>query len=120
MRNYLAADIRFVPDSGLANEVADLDITTFIPTLINLLFVIAAVIFFFMLVLGGIKWIMAGGDKGAVEGARVQITNALIGLAIVLATYAIISLVELFFGVNILGGLDLNIGDPPDDSSEEL
>ena len=58
-------------------------------------------IFFFILVIGGIKWIASGGDKGATEGARNQITAALVGLVIVFAAWAIVQLIQVFFGVNI-------------------
>ena len=64
--------------------------------------VVAAIIFFFMLIIGGIKWITSGGDKGQTEAARGQITAALIGLVIVFAAWAIITLIANIFGVNIL------------------
>jgi hypothetical protein len=55
-----------------------------------------------MLVWGGVKYITSGGDKGQTEAARGQITAALVGLVIVFAAWAIINLVNIFFGVNIL------------------
>lgn len=73
---------------------------------IRLILVTAAIIFFFVLVVGGIQWITAGGDKAGTEAARKRITNALIGLAIVFAAWAIISLINLLFGINIF---ELNI-----------
>jgi len=69
---------------------------------IRLAFVIGAIIFFFMLVIGGIKWISAGGDKARLEGAQKQITHALAGLAILLSTFAIIRLVGYLFGIDLL------------------
>lgn len=64
--------------------------------------VLLAVIFVFMqLIQGGYAWITAGGDKSKVEEARTRITNALIGLAIVAAAWAIIVVVGQFFGVTI-------------------
>ena len=64
---------------------------------------VVTLVFFFMLVLGGLKWVMSGGDQKAVEAARSQITNALIGLAIVFAAWAIMQLINIVFGVNIFG-----------------
>ena len=60
------------------------------------------VILIFILVIGGIKWILSGGDKAHTEGARNQITAALVGLVIVFSAWAIIQLINTFFGVNIL------------------
>ena len=69
---------------------------------IRLVLVIAGLAFFFILVIGGIKWILSGGDKAHTEGARNQITAALVGLVIVFSAWAIIQLINTFFGVNIL------------------
>jgi len=68
---------------------------------------IVALVFFFMLILGGLKWVMAGGDEKKVGEARGQITNALIGLAIVFAAWAIMKLIGTLFGIDILGGLSI-------------
>jgi len=76
-------------------------VVSIVSGLITLALIVAAVIFFFMLLIGGVQWIMSGGDKQNVENARNRITNALIGLVIVFAAWAIGALMETFFGVNI-------------------
>jgi hypothetical protein len=70
--------------------------------LIGFVMIIAALIFFFMLVLGGIQWMLSGGDKAGAEAARNKITAALIGLVIVFSAWAIVQLINTLFGVNIL------------------
>lgn len=87
-------------------NLKNLSFAAIIGGLVKLLLVVAAVIFFFMLVIGGIKWIASGGDKGQTEGARSQITAALVGLVIVFAAWAIVGLINAFFNINIL---NLNI-----------
>ena len=72
--------------------------------IISFILIVAFVGAFIMLLIGGIRWILAGGDEKAVAGARGTITAALIGLVIVLVAYAIIRLVEVFFKVNIITG----------------
>ncbi len=47
------------------------------------------VIFFVLVLYGGFKWMKAKGDAPEVEKAKEVITNATIGLALVLAAYAI-------------------------------
>jgi len=69
---------------------------------IGILLVVAALLFFFMLLIGGIQWIVSGGDKTGSENARKKITNALIGLLIVFAAWAIVNLIQALFGINIL------------------
>lgn len=50
---------------------------------------------------------MSEGDQKNVEAARNQITNALIGLAIVFAAFAIMKLIETIFGISLLGGITI-------------
>ena len=82
-------------------DLADLTIPTIVSGFIRLTLVVAAIVFFFILVIGGIKWIASGGDKAQTEGARNQITAALVGLVIVFAAWAILALIHTFFGVDI-------------------
>lgn len=75
---------------------------SFIPALIALALTIGVIYFFFMLLMGAIAWIGSGGDKGALEGAKSKITNALIGIVILFGVFAIAKFVETFFGISIL------------------
>lgn len=68
---------------------------------LKFILIAAAVIFFVMLLIGGVQWMLSGGDKAATEAARNKITAALIGLVIVFSGWAIASLIESFFGFNI-------------------
>ena len=72
--------------------------------IVQFILIVAFIAAFVFLLIGGIRWIVAGGDEKAVAGARGTITAALIGLVIVLVAYAIIRLVEIFFNVNIVSG----------------
>lgn len=53
------------------------------------------------MVMGGLTWIMAGGDKGKVEQAKERITQGLLGLAVLFSVAAI----STFFGKAL--GIDL-------------
>lgn len=103
-------EIQLIPKTGSGFEdlATKVTIPAFVSAAITLALVIAAIIFFFMLVIGGIKWIMSGGDKAQTEGARNQITAALVGLVIVFAAWAIAQLIGTFFGIKIFSeGLTL-------------
>lgn len=78
------------------------NIIAVVRAIIRFILVVAFVIAFVMLLIGGVRWIMAGGDEKAVSSARGTITAALIGLVIILVAYAIIRLVEIFFNVPII------------------
>lgn len=73
-----------------------------LPSLIGIAFVVGSIIFFFMIVISGIQWITSGGDKNAVEAARGRLTQALIGIVILFSAFAIVKLIEGFFGISIL------------------
>ncbi len=96
------------------NDIAGTtNIVAIVRGIIEFILVIAFVLAFIMLLVGGIRWILAGGDEKAVGSARNTITAALIGLVIILAAYALIRVVETFFKINIL----TNIGIPQPDLS---
>ena len=78
-----------------------------IPRLVGLAFVIGVLAFFFIMIIGAIQWISSGGDKAAIEGARGKIANALVGVVILFALFALLKVLEDFFGINILA---LDIG----------
>jgi hypothetical protein len=73
-----------------------------IQAFIRLILIAAFVIAFIVLLIGGVRWILAGGDKQAVEGAKGMVTGAIVGLFLVLSVWAIIVLIETFFGVIII------------------
>jgi hypothetical protein len=97
----LAQDKVNLSPTGDFSKLGGLTIPGIISGLIRLTLVVAAIVFFFILVIGGIKWIASGGDKGQTEAARNQITAALVGLVIVFAAWAILALIRTFFGVDI-------------------
>lgn len=99
------------PASALAAEtlvpsqIVNLNnIVNVVRAIISFILVVAFVAAFIFLLIGGLRWITAGGDEKAVASARNMITAALIGLVIVLLAYAIIRLVEIFFNVSIITG----------------
>ena len=65
---------------------------------------IAAVFTLIWLLLGGIQWITSSGDKAKVEEARDRITQAIVGLAIVMSVWGLWFLItSRFFGLNLTG-----------------
>lgn len=100
--NYLLAEsINLKPTGGLAGSLTGLTLNNLVGGGLKFILVLAALAFFFILVVGGVKWILSGGDKAHTEGARNQITAALVGLVIVFSAWAIASLLNSFFGIDI-------------------
>lgn len=80
------------------------DMGKLLSAVLQIVMVIAALLVFIYLIWGGIEWITSGGDKGKTEGARNKITAAVIGLIVLAASYAILTLALKFIGVS--GGIN--------------
>lgn len=80
-----------------------------ISAVIGVLIIVAAILAFLFLILGGVQWITSGGDKSAMEAARNRITSAIVGLIIVAAAWAVMVLAAQFIGLDLFkeGGLKI-------------
>ncbi len=79
------------------------DIGVLINGALSFVMVIAALLVFGYLIMGGIEWITSGGDTSKTEKARNKITAAVIGLIILAASYAILIIILNFLGFRNLG-----------------
>ena len=77
-------------------------VTNAISSIIGVMTLGASIWFIFQFLVGGIKWISAGGDKGKLTEARDRLTSAFIGLVVVVAGWGILALAGKFFGFDIL------------------
>jgi len=103
-----AQEIILMPKKGTGfDSLPNLTVGGIISGAISLVMLVVALVFFFILILGGLRWVMSEGDQKNVEAARNQITNALIGLAIVFAAFAIMKLIETIFGISLLNGIKI-------------
>ena len=67
---------------------------------ISAVLVFLGVLFLLLIIYGGYIWMMARGNEQEVEKAKNIIKNALIGLVVVLAAYAITYTIFRYFGFN--------------------
>lgn len=88
------------PPTGIPADVTALG--GFIRAILSLLVIGAGVVAFVLLIVSGIQYMTAGGDPKNTQAARGRLTAALIGLVIVLASFAIIRFIEFVFRVKIL------------------
>lgn len=87
---------------SLGNSTGLVFFQRFLPRILTLGLIIGVLIFFFIIIIGAIQWISSGGDKNALEEAKHKITNAIIGIVILFSVFAILKLIENFFGISIL------------------
>jgi len=74
-----------------------------INTLIPIIFILAGIILLFILVFGGFTIFLSAGNPEKIKKGTGMITSALIGFLIIFAAYWIIELLQITFGINILG-----------------
>lgn len=76
-------------------------------------FVIAGLAALVMLLWGALAWVLSGGDKEKVEGARERITSAIIGVFMILVALAVIwTLEQIVFKKTICFGLSCPVSLP--------
>lgn len=109
-RVLAAADV-IVDQKALGFAIPTLgDLLTFI---IRGFFIIAGLMALLYLLLGGLTWVTSGGNKENVDKARDKITNAIIGVIVIIATLAIIATLEqIVFGGRLCFGVTCKITIP--------
>ncbi len=81
------------PGGGLAFYIA---------TLWRTVITVGGIAFIIYLVWGGIEYMTSGGDKTKIDDAQKKITSSVIGIAILVASYAITLFIQSVFKINIL------------------
>ncbi len=80
-------------------QVRITDLGRLISTGVSVIIIVSGILVFVFLVWGGLEWLTAGGDKTKTQSAQSRITNALVGLAIIAASWALVRIIAYFFGV---------------------
>ena len=73
-----------------------------ISLIVGFLTIVAGLFFLFQLLIGGLTWISAGGDKNQLQAAQQKITYAFLGLIVVAAAYGLTALAGTLLGIDIL------------------
>lgn len=90
--------------NGGKNPFLFTDLGVLISNFIDLFIKLAGVFALVFLIWGGIEWITSGGDKAGAEKAKSRITDAMIGLVVVLSAWAVFQAIQIFFGFKITKG----------------
>ncbi len=70
--------------------------------IVGFLTVVGGLWFIIQLIIGALQWVGSGGDKASLQGAQQKITNALVGLIIVVAAVTIIKVIGIFLDFDLL------------------
>ena len=66
-------------------------------------FYLAGLILLIMLIIGGFEMLTSGGSPDKMKAAQGRITSAVIGFVIVFISYWLMRILEIVFGISILG-----------------
>jgi len=78
---------------GAAGISTTTDLPTLVGSIINIVLGFLGIVLLIYLIWGGFKWMTSGGSEDGVNEAKTMIRNAIIGLIIIVASYAISSFV---------------------------
>lgn len=89
-------------DTSVPTDIASIsDLQFTIQNLISYALGLAGIIFFVLLVAGGFKFITAGSDPKAAEGAKKTITSAIAGLVVIILSFLILAIISNVTGVDV-------------------
>ncbi len=69
---------------------------------IGILTVSAGIWFIIQIFASAFQWLVSGGEKQALQNAQKRLTNAIIGLFVVVFSYILVGVISQIFGINIL------------------
>ena len=91
-------------DVGSASGLSTEDLTTVIGRIISVVLGTLGVILLVIMIYAGFLWMTAGGNADQVEKAKKWMINGVVGLIIVLASYAITAFIVNALGGSLTGG----------------
>lgn len=99
----LLAQIDLTPSggSGQFGNLGNVTISSLVSGAINIILIIAALILLLVLLGGGIAVMTSGGNPQQQGNGQKAITGAIIGLLVVFGAWAIVNLLNIFFGIDI-------------------
>ncbi len=77
-----------------------LNVSELINIILRVVLVLSAILVFMFLIWGAVQWITSGGEKSKTEAARNRMVSAIIGLIIVVTSFAIMTLIVRLLGFN--------------------
>lgn len=96
LKNYSTKADQLSTPGGIISEV------------LTYAFPIAGVILFVMLIMAGFKMLTGASNSSNMEEGKKMISTAIVGFIILFAAYWIAQLIEIIFGISILGVQQLN------------
>ena len=85
---------------GQFAPLSEITFEAMISSAVNLVLIVASILFVFNFLIGGIKFMLSGGNKEKLDSAKRQLMNAILGIIIIFSSWAVLGFVGEFFGVD--------------------
>ena len=82
------------PDPGSTGVPGDTTITQLLMRIIQILLAIAGLIAVVFLIVGGFRYITAGGNEESAESGKKTIINAIIGVVVIILSFVIVRVIS--------------------------
>ena len=82
------------PDAGSSRLPNDASVSGFIVKIINIALTVAGLIAVLFLIIGGFRYITSAGNEETAEQAKKIITNAIIGIVIIILSFVIVRVIS--------------------------
>ena len=79
-------------------------ISRVLSNIIQIIYIVASIVFVFMIVISAFQWIVSGGDKEKLSQAKSRLTNAIIGIFLLGIVFVIIRVVGQLTGFEFFSG----------------
>lgn len=93
-------DVKYPDDSF---KFKDAKIGDILSALLPYIFAIAGLALFVFLIIGGFGLLTSAGSPDKMKAAQGKITSAIIGFVIIFVAYWLMRILEIIFGLNLLG-----------------
>ena len=80
-------------------QISDLEVV--FKNVVNVALGFAGIAFFVLLLVGGFKYMTAGGDPKAIEAAKKTLTAAIAGLLVVILSFLVLVFIKEFTGIDL-------------------
>lgn len=91
--------ILLIPKGQFA-PLTEITFAAMISSAVNLVLIVASILFVFNFLFGGIKFMLSGGNKEKLDIAKRQLMSAILGIIIIFSSWAVLGFVGDLFGVD--------------------
>lgn len=94
MYTLLLAAIDGFTDGGAKGlGLPEVAIGSGLTAILNIVFIVAGVLAVVFIIIGGVKYILSGGDSAGIKSAKETITYAIVGLIVILLAFGIVNFI---------------------------